>query len=207
MTAEPTSTGQRRTSDAGGEGSPASPAVNGAALHDAFSLFGAAEGSLLSWFARGLAETLSARGLRQVDAAGGEARLVVNFLDPARPRPYRRRSQATFVVGVVWLPDEPRDVLREGYPLMIRGLCNLLILLAGDAGGRPRATHFVTLEQGSYPVKASPATPEAYFEEIYERVRPLATSTLVINNIFDEDLPVEPCGGDEHTRQLSWADK
>ncbi|MCG0238095.1 MAG: class II aldolase/adducin family protein [Firmicutes bacterium] len=158
----------------------------------------AAEG--LRWFARGLSEALERHGHVPSPAGGGPPRLVINLTDPKRPRPYRRRSQATFVVSVVEVPAPPPDVLKAGYPILIRSLSNLLVYLVRPPDGGLR-THFVTLEQGSYALDLAPDDPE-YFDGVYRRIAPLASSTLVVENIFRPDLEPELWDGDELTAAL-----
>jgi len=139
----------------------------------------------------------------RADAEDGVG-FVMNVVDAARPRSFRRRSQAVFVLGVTEVSRRPDDVLAAGYPVLIRSLSNLLLYIVND-GGRVE-THFVTLEQGAYAVDADLES-DAFFSSLYERVAPLASSRLVINNVFETDLPEELWEGDECTRQLAAAGK
>src|SRR3972149_4893815 len=75
-------------------------------------------------------------------------RLVFNFTAAARPRPFRRKGKGTFLVTVAVPDRRPDNILKEGYPLLIRSLGNLMIYLV-RSGGHVE-THFVTLEQGTY---------------------------------------------------------
>jgi ribulose-5-phosphate 4-epimerase/fuculose-1-phosphate aldolase len=64
-------------------------------------------------------------------------------------------------------------------------------------------TYFVTLEQGYYP--APDLAGADYFDYIYDRLHPLASSQLVIDNEFVPDLEKELWNGDRLTQQLSAA--
>lgn len=158
----------------------------------------------LAWLAAGLRRGLEGHDLLFEPAPAPATRLVVNFVDADRPRPFRRRAQATFVAAVVWAEAAPTHVLKAAYPLMIRSLANLLIYVVG---GEPRPrVYFVTLEQGCYDVSPAPAEDDgAFFRRICSRLLPLATSTLVIDNRFQADLPAELWQGDAVTQELYWA--
>lgn len=157
-------------------------------------------------FARGLASTLEQRGHRLVEDAG-RASLVVQGFRPDDPVAFRRRSRSVFVVGVTAREEPLEEPLATGYPLLVRSLSNLLVVLVGD-GPRPTA-HFFTPERGHYVVESDAAgeagDPEGYFEAVHRRVEPLATSTLVIENVFEPDLPEELRDGDEKTAALGRA--
>src|SRR5690606_31839531 len=168
-----------------------------------FTFVGVDRQPALAWLADGLREHLTAQGYEHVPEPVPDIRLVFNFFDPEDPRPYRRRGQATFVVGVVAVPQVPEDVLRAGYPLLVRSLSNLLLYVSGSSGD-PRF-HFITLEQGAYPVEYRPEDKDAFFRTLIKRLAPLATSELVVNNVFVPDLPEELWEGDEITRQLTLA--
>ena len=107
------------------------------------------------------------------------------------------------MVVLAELPAPPDDVLRTGYPLLVRGLANLCVMLSPDRDGF--VADFVTLEQGTYAVDTSAGDDEYFFKTVFSRVEPLATSRLVIGNEFTPDLPPELCEGDEITRQITRA--
>ncbi len=132
-----------------------------------------------------------------------DASLVVNCFDRERPRPFRRRAQAVFVVSLTEIGGGAQTVheaMPRTYPLLVRSLSNLLIGLTGPASSNPDA-HFVTPEQGHYRVNGS-GDRDRFFERVYERIEPLATSRLIINNTFHTDLPEELWEGDEITRSI-----
>ncbi|MBI3975800.1 MAG: class II aldolase/adducin family protein, partial [Armatimonadetes bacterium] len=126
-------------------------------------------------------------------------RLVFNFIDPKRPRPFRRRGQGTFVISVAVTDQPVEDVLKDAYPLLIRSLANLCIYLV-RAGDR-LDTYFVTLEQGYY--RVPDLSGDAYYDYLFQRLLPLASSELVINNEFHRDLPEALWEGDDLTLQLA----
>jgi hypothetical protein len=126
-----------------------------------------------------------------------EAGLVFHVVSPSRPRPFRRHSQATFVVGLIPWEQPISDALAQNYPLLVRSLSNLVI--AGYHG--TPVTYLVTPELGSYAV---PDTQDlaVWRDALYERIAPLATSHLVIDNIFDPDLPEALWNGTTVTDQM-----
>lgn len=130
--------------------------------------------------------------------------LAVNFTSAARPRPFRRKAQGTFVVSVVEVSEEPVDVLKAAYPILIRTLSNLLIYAVAGTGDRWR-TYFVTLEQGYYPIDPGMGSEGEYFQAVYRRLAPLASSRLVVNNHFRPDLPEELWEGNTKTQALRLA--
>jgi ribulose-5-phosphate 4-epimerase/fuculose-1-phosphate aldolase len=169
-----------------------------------FTFVGSYEDPTLKGIAKGLRRTYEHREHEYVeDADDGDLRLVFNFIDPERPKSYRRRAKAVFVVSVALTDQRPENVLRQAYPLLVRSLSNLVIYLIRD--GERVHTYFVTLEQGYYPIPD--LVGDSYFEYIYDRLHPLATSQLVIENEFDKDLERALWNGDDLTRQLSDAGK
>ncbi|MBI2246952.1 MAG: class II aldolase/adducin family protein [Armatimonadetes bacterium] len=169
-----------------------------------FTFVGSNEDSTLAHMARGLRSVFERREHEFVDdPEDADLRLVFNFIDPERPRPYRRRAKAVFVVSVAVTDQRPENVLKQAYPLLVRSLSNLFIYLVRD--GERVHTNFVTLEQGYYPIPD--LVGDSYFEYIYDRLHPLATSQLVIENEFHTDLEPALWNGDELTRQLSDAGK
>ena len=130
---------------------------------------------------------------------GGEPELVVNVVDPARPRPYRRHSRGTFVAALHTLDAAPGDPLREGYPILVRALANVsLTYVPGDG------VWFTTLERGSYLV-AETDGPRGLADAVVARLAPLARSRLVIDNEFRPDLEPELWQGDRHTESIAAA--
>ncbi|MGC8487189.1 MAG: class II aldolase/adducin family protein [Clostridia bacterium] len=143
------------------------------------------------WMEEGLTRVLTAHDHRISDSLAA-ADVVFHRVDPMRPRAYRRQYQATFVVGLVE-GDESMPPLKTLYPMLIRSISNLLMYGGFTSENRAQVT-MATPELGHYAVEPS-ADVRAWFGEIYERIAPLAESHLVIDNVFDEDLPEELWNG------------
>lgn len=171
-------------------------------------MHGSARTPLQKWFVEGLERELLSHGHPR-PPAGAQPELVVNVIDRSRPKPFRRNSQGTFVISVVEVDHEPEDLLRAAYPMLVRSISNLLVYITHSAEGAQ--ANFVTLEQGYSTVPAPAGDTEPFFAEVYRRVAPLASSRLVINNIFKRDLPRDLWEGNDDTRALTeagrWLDK
>src|SRR4051812_47019912 len=125
-----------------------------------------------------------------------DAEVVFNFINVDKPKPFRRRRRSTYVSIVSALAEPPDDALKYEYPLMVRGLANLgMLVVPGDA------CYFVTPERGFYSVP-DPGNMELWMRGIVDRITPLATSRLVIDNRFEDDLEPELWDGDELTEGL-----
>ncbi|MET0276516.1 MAG: class II aldolase/adducin family protein [Acidimicrobiia bacterium] len=169
----------------------------------------------MRWFADGLRVAMLDQGYTEVAEPGPDVAVVLHVLDPANARPYRRKNAPTFVVVMAELDAPPDDVLRAGYPLLVRGLANLCVMVSPMGDGS--AAHFVTLEQGTYAITTEGTTEgvtdaaefgegdDIFFKSVFSRVEPLATSRLVIGNEFTSDLPVELWSGDDTTAQITRA--
>ncbi len=172
-----------------------------------FSFAGQPGAVELGWFTKGLREVMSQRGHTYVEDPDA-ASLVVNCFQQDDPRAFRRRGQAVFVVSLTQLaPGERtiREAVPEAYPLLVRSLANLLIGVTGPEASHPDA-HFITPEQGHYRVQGNSDRGD-FFDKVYKRIEPLASSRLVIDNIFEPDLPRELWEGDEITRSIGRAGK
>lgn len=169
-----------------------------------FTFVGDCADPALARIAEGLQAAFARRGhTHEPDPDADDLRLVCNFIDVEKPKPYRRKSKAVFVVSITVTGQRPDNVLRQAYPLLVRSLANLLIYLVRT--GDTVHTYFVTLEQGYYPIPDLEG--DDYFDYIYDRLHPLASSQLVIDNEFHPDLPPELWNGDDLTRQLAEAGK
>jgi len=142
-----------------------------------------------------LTSAFASAGFEQLDDAS-EASLVVNLIDPERPRPFRRHSRGTFVVALCTLRERPADPLRDTYPLLVRSLANIVLCHVPGLG-----VLFTTMERGSYLVGGS--DPSALAAAVVDRLAPLARSRLVIDNEFVPDLEPALWNGDRCTRELS----
>ncbi|HET9015073.1 MAG TPA: class II aldolase/adducin family protein [Thermomicrobiaceae bacterium] len=167
---------------------------------DTFTLIGEQGSPTVRWFTDGLKRQLLTRGHTFRERPVPDIRLVLNVVDRDNPQPYRRKAQATFVTAITELPEAPDDYLRTGYPYLVRALANLAILLVHTGGGIE--AHFLTMEQGHYTVRLVPGEEEEFFQRIHARIEPLATSQLVINNVYKPDLEPELWQGDATTEQL-----
>src|SRR5215212_9720604 len=133
-----------------------------------FAWSGEPQRERLRWFAAGLREVMLDQGYTEVDAPGPDVAVVLHFLDPAAARPYRRKNAPTFVVALAELPAAPTDVLRTGYPLLVRGLANLCVMVSPDPEGS--VAHFVTLEQGTYAIDTGAGNDQFFFKTVFSRI-------------------------------------
>jgi ribulose-5-phosphate 4-epimerase/fuculose-1-phosphate aldolase len=168
-----------------------------------FAWSGEPLGERMRWFADGLRTAMLDQGYTEMPQAGPEVAVVLHHLDPAAARPYRRKNAPTFVVALAELDTPPDDLLRTGYPLLVRGLANLCVMVSPAPEGS--AAHFVTLEQGTYAIDTSAGDDQFFFKTVFSRVEPLASSRLVIGNEFTSDLEPELWEGDEITGQITRA--
>jgi ribulose-5-phosphate 4-epimerase/fuculose-1-phosphate aldolase len=122
-----------------------------------------------------------------------EADLVLNLVDPAAPKAFRRRSKGTYSATLYELPEAPDEVLKASYPLLVRSLANIVLLRVEGEG-----VWFTTMERGHYGIEDDPA-------ETVERLVPLALSKLVIDNEFRTDLEPELWDGDDVTEDIKVA--
>ncbi len=172
-----------------------------AVIDRTFARNGTSGDDVMAWFVAGLERTMAEEGYEE-RRPGPEVQVVLHLVDPAGTRPYRRKSAPTFVVAIASVPTPPRDLLRTGYPFLVRGLANLGVLVSNGPDGP--AAHFVTLEQGTYTLEHT-GDDDKFFTGVFERVEPLASSHLVIANEFHPDLPADLVAGDEQTRQIARA--
>lgn len=121
------------------------------------------------------------------------ASVVVNVVDPAAPRPFRRHSKGTFVAALWSRRDVPPDGLRETYPMLVRALANISLCYVPGYG-----VLFTTMERGHYLVPDNGTLAET----VVERLVPLATARLVIENEFRADLEPDLREGDALTREI-----
>jgi ribulose-5-phosphate 4-epimerase/fuculose-1-phosphate aldolase len=167
-----------------------------------FAFVGAPTGVPFDWFATGIRKELEER-YHTFQEDPDQATLVFNFGNPREAKSFRRRAQAVYVVTVTTVQPPFGGPMEKGYPILVRTLSNLLIGLV-DEGAPLHTSHFVTLEQGHYTVPGT-LPPEEYFPAVYDRIHPLASSQLVVNNIFEPDLPQELWEGDAQTDAIKEA--
>jgi len=172
--------------------------------HLTFALNGDARTARQQWFRDGLVAEMERRGHVRLDVPNDDVRLILNFTDYDAPKSFRRKAQGTFVTSVLETNEEPEDLFRAFYPVLLHSLSNLGIIMVVQ--GDTVDAHFMTMEQGHYVVTWDPSRSESdFFAAIYARLAPLATSQLVINNDYIPDLPEDLWQGDEITRQITWA--
>jgi hypothetical protein len=157
---------------------------------------------LLERFVGGLTDSMRHAGYTQLDAPGPSTNVVLHAIDADAPRPYRRKAAPTFVIAIAELdtiPDDRVELLRVGYPILVRALANLCVMVTDTTDGL--VVRFVTLEQGVYGVGAGLADDDLA-RLAFGRIEPLAASQLVIANDFVTDLPEHLWNGDEQTAQM-----
>ena len=164
-----------------------------------FTFAGVPESDAFRWFSEGLLAVMRSEGHRYTRSPN-DARLVFNFFPRDRPRPFRRKAQAVFVCAVTEFPSPFTDHITQAYPVLPRALANLAVGLVPSGNGMPEA-HFVTLEQGHYVVRDEGGRGD-YFRQVYARIEPMASSTLVIDNFFEPDLPEALWEGDAATESI-----
>jgi ribulose-5-phosphate 4-epimerase/fuculose-1-phosphate aldolase len=166
------------------------------ARHDLFTA------PTLERFITGLTAVMNETGYTQLDDPGPDTNVVLHAIDARAPKPYRRKAAPTFVIAVAELPEIPEDrqeLLRTGYPLLVRALANLCVMVSDTPDGM--IVRFVTLEQGTYGVGPGLADDELV-RRAFARIEPLASSRLVIANEFVTDLPEHLWNGDTQTAQM-----
>src|SRR5690242_5897169 len=96
-----------------------------------FAVCGPGDAPGLEPFLAALEREWARRG--HVRAEAEDATVIFNVVDPARPKPFRRRRRATYVVMVTTAPERPANVIKHVYPMMVRSLVNLgLLFVPGD---------------------------------------------------------------------------
>lgn len=157
---------------------------------------------VLERFVGGLTDVMNETGYTQLEGPGPTTNVVLHSIDADAPRPYRRKAAPTFVIAIAELTAVPADrieLLRVGYPLLVRALANLCVMVCDTPAGL--VVRFVTLEQGVYGV--GPDRSDADLARLaFDRIEPLASSQLVIANDFVTDLPEHLWNGDEQTAQM-----
>ena len=159
-----------------------------------YALAGTPTSAELERIVRAVAEEFEQDGFVPVDDVH-EADFVLNMFDAEAPKAFRRKARGTYSAAFYELDEQPEDVLKASYPMLVRTLSNVVLLHVPRKG-----TWFTTMEQGTYKVSEDP-------REIYERLAPLAKSKLVIDNEFRSDLEPELWDGDEITQELVEAGK
>ena len=162
--------------------------------------------ALLGWFVTNLRAEIDRRGYRLIEQneQTDEGGIVLYPVGPKGPKSFRRKNRAVFVVGVDHAETYPEVPLKTGYPMLLRTLSNLFIMICQNGkAGSPEA-YFFTLEQGFYAIPYQ-GDEDQFFSQIVDRLVPLATSQLIIENDFVPDLPEALWNGDEITESITRA--
>ena len=160
-----------------------------------YAFFGTAKSESLDRFARLIGDALEGVGFTSSNGDAQDATLVISLLDLDDPKPFRRRGKGTYVVGVFERAAHPEPIeesLKADYPQLLRGLANLVLDYVPGQGA-----WFTTMERGHYGITADDEQQLA--QKVVERLLPLASSRLVIDNEFRTDLEEELWDGDEIT--------
>jgi ribulose-5-phosphate 4-epimerase/fuculose-1-phosphate aldolase len=145
------------------------------------------------------------RALERGGAVHGEANdanFVLNAVDREAPKPFRRKSRGTFVAAVHErdaMPDQIEDSLKLEYPMLVRALANIVLCYVPGEG-----VWFTTMERGHYLVPEN-GDVDGLAGKVVERLMPLATSRLVIDNEWRTDLEEELWQGDEISAEIKRA--
>ena len=157
-----------------------------------YAVAGTATSPALEAFVRSIAAEFEKDGFQRVDSVD-DADFVLNMVDGVNPKAFRRKSRGTYSASFYELQSAPEDVLKESYPMLVRTLANVVLLRVPGEG-----VWFTTMERGTYKVSEDPP-------DIYQRLAPLATSKLVIDNEWVPDLEPELWDGDEVTADIGAA--
>ena len=120
-----------------------------------------------------------------------DAKLVFNLVDTAHPRPFRRHARGTYAATLYDGPADDASIIGTSYPLLVRSLANIVLAHTGNA------VWFTTMERGTYRA-SGPSLATA----VLDRLLPLATARLVIENDFHRDLEPELWDGDANTKEI-----
>lgn len=172
---------------------------------ESFTIVGTSASPFLSLFCDGIREKFQSEGYQYYAEPVDHIRVVFNCIDSEDPRPFRRKAQATFVVSIIEVHGKQEPVLQFAYPFLIRSLSNHLVYICHY--DRKTEVCFITPEQGCYKITYDPENEAAFFNSIYARLEPLASSQLVIDNDFHDDLPDVLWEGDDISEKLRFAGK
>jgi ribulose-5-phosphate 4-epimerase/fuculose-1-phosphate aldolase len=161
-----------------------------------FAVTGTPGGPNSKDFSEEVAGVLERRGMVRIEDPA-HADFVLLLFPTDNPVPIRRHSRGTYVAAMHELADLPADLLAAEYPLLVRALANSVLCYVPG-----KAVLVTTPERGTFTAEA-PAAELA--ERLVDRIEPLATSRLVIDNEFVPDLEPELWNGDEKSEEITWA--
>lgn len=165
-----------------------------------FMITGAEKTPFLSWYMEGLKEKFTAEGYKFCGESEEEIKIVFNVIDQEKPRPFRRKAQATFVVSILETNNEPEEVFETAYPYLIRSLANHLIFIVHKS--ETKDFYFITPEQGFYTLTYTGEEEKDFFHRTFKRLEPVASAQLVIDNHFADDLEDHLWNGNEITKKM-----
>jgi len=163
-----------------------------------YAFFGTATTESLDRFAKLVGSALEGVGFTSTNGDAEEANLVLSLMDLDDPKPFRRRGKGTYVVGMFERDRHPEPIeesLKADYPQLLRGLANLVLDYVPGQGA-----WFTTMERGHYGITAGDEQQLA--QKVVERLLPLASSRLVIDNEFRTDLEQDLWECDEITDSI-----
>jgi len=161
-----------------------------------FAVTGTPGGPASEEFSEAVAQILEQRGMTRIEDPA-QADFVLLLFPTDSPSPFRRHSRGTYVAALHERDEMPPDPLAAEYPLLVRALANSVLCYVPG-----KAVLVTTPERGTFRAEA-PASELA--ERLVDRIEPLATSRLVIDNEYVTDLEPELWQGDELTKELAWA--
>lgn len=164
------------------------------------TILGTCNSPFIERFMLGIKDKFQSEGYQYYSEPIDHIRVVFNFIDPNNPRPFRRKAQATFVISIMESHNTQEPILKSAYPYLVRSLSNHLVYICYDQGNTD--VYFITPEQGCCKITYQPGDENSFFQKIYERLEPLASSKLVINNEFYDDLPEQIWEGDYITERM-----
>jgi ribulose-5-phosphate 4-epimerase/fuculose-1-phosphate aldolase len=170
-----------------------------------FTIAGAERSPFLSWYIEGLKERFIREGYEYKEDTTDNIKIVFNIITHEKPRPYRRKAQATFVVSIIEFNKEPENVFEAAYPYLIRSIANHLIFIINNEDQTD--VYFITPEQGFYKLSYSREQQDEFFQRIYQRLEPVASAQLVIDNHFMDDLDQNLWNGNIVTQKMFNAGK
>ena len=140
-----------------------------------------------------LVHTCLQKGDQQINSPD-EADYVLNLTTFKNPRSVRRKCRSVFVITLICGDEfdlESDKIKALSYNSLVKSLSNHLIYISPGL-----ETFFTTPEAGFYMIHFDP-------EEIYEKIKPIISSTFATDNLFVQDLPEKLWNGSEITRQMS----
>ncbi|HMQ70062.1 MAG TPA: class II aldolase/adducin family protein [Ignavibacteria bacterium] len=147
-------------------------------------------------FKESIAEALTDACIRNGDElvdTTNEANYILNFTTFKNPKSVRRQSRSLFVITFICgdTADKDEDKIKSmSYNALVKSLSNLLIYISPGL-----ETFFTTPEAGFYQIFFNP-------DEIYEKIKPIISSSFATDNVFIEDLPERLWSGTDITGKI-----